>query len=120
MARLRDDHALDERAARNLRRLPGEQREATGALPTDRTIVVERFRDELGDWRVVPAHAVRRPRPRAVGDGDRGAAGASSTALEVQTIWTDDGIALRLPEGDESRRLDEELSCSIPTRSRTS
>ena len=40
---------------------------SAGALPTDRRIVVERFRDELGDWRLVPADAVRRPGPRAVG-----------------------------------------------------
>ena len=50
--RLRDDHFLDERAARNLVAYLGDQREATGSLPTDRQIVVERFRDELGDWRI--------------------------------------------------------------------
>ena len=43
---------LDEWAADNLLALPAEQREATGHLPDDRTIVVERFRDELGDWRL--------------------------------------------------------------------
>ena len=51
-ARLREDHALDELAARNLVAYLGEQRETTGALPTDRQLVVERFRDELGDWRL--------------------------------------------------------------------
>ncbi|MBV9208491.1 MAG: DEAD/DEAH box helicase, partial [Actinobacteria bacterium] len=44
---------LDELAARNLLRYLSDQRAATGYLPDDRTLVVERFRDELGDWRVV-------------------------------------------------------------------
>src|SRR5205823_4379019 len=43
---------LDENAASNVVRYLDEQREAAGLLPDDRTIVVERFRDELGDWRV--------------------------------------------------------------------
>ena len=43
---------LDERAARNLLQYAGEQRETTGSVPDDRTIVVERFRDEIGDWRI--------------------------------------------------------------------
>ena len=45
---------------------------ATGALPTDRTIVLQRFRDELGDWRVCLLTPVRRPRPCALGAGHRG------------------------------------------------
>ena len=50
--RLRDDVGLDDWAAENLVNYLDEQREATGAVPDDRTIVVERFRDEIGDWRV--------------------------------------------------------------------
>ena len=50
--RLRDDYHLDERAANNLLQFIREQRDATGAVPSDRTIVVERFRDEIGDWRL--------------------------------------------------------------------
>ncbi|GIU89960.1 MAG: hypothetical protein KatS3mg010_1059 [Acidimicrobiia bacterium] len=50
-ARLLAD-GLDGRAAANLRRYLDEQAEATGAVPDDRTIVVERFPDEIGDWRV--------------------------------------------------------------------
>ncbi|MGK2966263.1 MAG: DEAD/DEAH box helicase, partial [Tepidiformaceae bacterium] len=53
LTQLREKHDLDELASRNLLAYLAEEREATGALPTDRTIVVERFRDELGDWRVV-------------------------------------------------------------------
>src|SRR3989440_408523 len=52
LARLRDEFHLDERAARNLLTFLREQHDATGAIPSDRTIVVERFRDEIGDWRV--------------------------------------------------------------------
>src|ERR1700757_4866116 len=44
---------FDEYAAGNLRRLLDDQRQATNAVPTDSTLVVERFRDELGDWRVI-------------------------------------------------------------------
>src|SRR5690606_23512612 len=50
---LREHHDLDDLAARNLLAYLDEEREVTGALPTDRTVVVQRFRDELGDWRVV-------------------------------------------------------------------
>ena len=50
--RSRDEHDLDALAARNLLAYLAEQSAVTGAVPSDRTIVVERFRDELGDWRV--------------------------------------------------------------------
>src|SRR4029453_7917331 len=46
------EYDLDERAARNLSAFLREQREATRVVPSDRTIVVERFRDEIGDWRL--------------------------------------------------------------------
>src|SRR5581483_2934754 len=52
LSRLRDDFHLEERAARNLLTFLREQSDATGAVPSDRTVVVERFRDEIGDWRV--------------------------------------------------------------------
>ena len=52
MTRLRDASCLDELAARNLLAFLDEQASATGAVPDDRTIVVERFRDQLGDWRL--------------------------------------------------------------------
>jgi len=98
-ARLRTDHALDERAARNLVAYLGEQREATGSLPTDRQLVVERFRDELGDWRICLLSPfggrIHAPWAMAIEArlAERGQAG--------QAIWSDDGIALRLPEGGE-------------------
>src|SRR5580765_1018949 len=52
MERLTDEHRLDERAANNLLTFLNEQAAATGTVPSDRTIVVERFRDEIGDWRL--------------------------------------------------------------------
>jgi Lhr-like helicases len=52
LARLQGEYHLDPRAAKNLADLPARAGDATGAVPSDRTIVVERFRDEIGDWRV--------------------------------------------------------------------
>ena len=97
---LQSDHDLDERAARNLVAYLQEEKEATGFLPTDRTIVVQRFRDELGDWRVVLltpfGGRVHAPWAQAIE-----ARLAERTGFDVQTIWSDDGIALRFAGGDE-------------------
>ncbi len=97
--RLREFHDLDELAADNLLAYLDEEREVVGALPTDKRIVVERFRDELGDWRLcilTPFGArVHAPWSLALETRVRERLG-----LEVQTIWSDDGIAIRLPEGD--------------------
>ena len=70
-----------------------------GALPTDRRVVVERFRDELGDWRLclLTPFGGRVHAPWALALEAR--IGERSGA-EVQTIWSDDGIAIRLPDGD--------------------
>jgi ATP-dependent helicase Lhr and Lhr-like helicase len=94
-ARLRAE-GLDERAARNLRQYLDEQVEATGALPDDRTIVVERFPDEIGDWRVciLTPFGSRVHAPWALAIEERLARGD----LPVQVLWSDDGIILRLPE----------------------
>ena len=98
-ARLRDDHALDERASRNLLAYLAEQREATGTVPSDRAVVLERFRDELGDWRVclLSPFGGRVHAPWAMAIEAR----LAEQGQLVQTIWTDDGIALRLPEATE-------------------
>jgi ATP-dependent Lhr-like helicase len=89
---------MDELAASNLIAYLAEQREVTGVLPTDRTIVVERFRDELGDWRVVLltpfGGRVHAPWSMAIEARLR-----EHHGLDVQSIWSDDGIAVRLPEG---------------------
>ncbi|WP_104178443.1 ATP-dependent helicase [Cryobacterium sp. Y50] len=88
---------LDERAISNLLAFLGEQRAATGQLPTDRTLVVERFRDELGDWRVVlhspygtPVHA---PWALAVGARVRERYG-----IDGSCVASDDGIVVRIPD----------------------
>jgi ATP-dependent Lhr-like helicase len=96
---------LDDFAAANLIAYLDEQRAATGAVPDDRTIVVERFRDELGDWRVC-VHScfgarVNAPWAQAI-EANLGA----RLGLEVQSIHTDDGIAVRIPEADEAPPAD--------------
>ena len=97
--RLREEHDLDERAAENLLSYLEDEREATGALPTDKRIVLERFRDELGDWRLtlLTPFGGRVHAPWSMAIESRL---ADRLGLEVQTIWSDDGIAIRLPEGD--------------------
>src|SRR5205085_1237025 len=92
--------ALDERAVRNLRAYLAEEREVTGALPTDRQIIVERFRDELGDWRVcvLTPFGGRVHAPWAIAIE---AKVQSRLGLEVQTMWSDEGIVVRLPEADD-------------------
>jgi ATP-dependent Lhr-like helicase len=99
-ARLRQQSRFDERAAGNLLLYLQEERDATGALPTDRTIVVERFRDELGDWRVVIltpfGGQVHAPWALAME-----ASLARRSGFEVQSIWSDDGIALRFADSDD-------------------
>ncbi|OLT45116.1 DEAD/DEAH box helicase [Saccharomonospora sp. CUA-673] len=88
---------LDERAAANLVAYLREQREATRHVPSDRTLLLERFRDELGDWRVVvhsPFGAqVNAPWALAVAARLR-----ESRGVDAQVAHSDDGIVLRLPE----------------------
>ncbi|MBB4925621.1 ATP-dependent helicase [Kitasatospora kifunensis] len=90
---------LDDWAAGNLLGYLTEQRQAAGHLPDDRTIVVERFRDELGDWRIVihsPFGAqVHAPWALALGARLRERHG-----LDPQVMHGDDGIVLRLPDVD--------------------
>ena len=98
-ARLREAHDLDERAAENLLAYLEDEREVTGSLPTDRRVVVERFRDELGDWRLclLTPFGGRVHAPWSLALEARL---QERLGMEVQTIWSDDGIAIRLPEGD--------------------
>ena len=106
--RLRDEHSLDERAARNLVTFLREQEAATGVVPSDRTIVVERFRDEIGDWRVCVltpfGGRVHAPWSLALAARLR-----DSLGLEVNAIWSDDGIALHLPDADAPPPLEDLL-----------
>ena len=107
-ARLTERHGLDPLAADNLLRYLDEQVEATGSLPDDRTIVVERFRDEIGDWRVciLSPFGARVHAPWAMALQGRLAA---EWGLEVEMMWSDDGIALRLPEAVDDLPLEQLL-----------
>ncbi|HEY3355800.1 MAG TPA: DEAD/DEAH box helicase, partial [Polyangia bacterium] len=98
-ARLVADHALAPDAAASLVAYLREQRQATGEVPSDHVIVVERYQDEMGDWRVcvlMPFGArVHAPWCAAVEARLRRDAG-----LEVETLHGDDGIVFRFPEAD--------------------
>ncbi|MGK5739024.1 ATP-dependent helicase [Micromonospora sp. URMC 103] len=88
---------LDDWAAGNLMAYLREQRTATRSLPDDRTIVVERFRDELGDWRLA-VHSVLGARvngPWALAIGRRL---AERYGVDAQVMPSDDGIVVRLPD----------------------
>jgi len=94
------DYDLDERAARNLLNYLREQREATRVVPSDRTIVIERFRDEIGDWRL----CVLSPfggRVHAAWGLALSARIRDELGLEADAIWSDDGIVVHLPDADE-------------------
>src|SRR5437763_5739918 len=106
LAKLHEQHFLDERAARNLLNFLREQEAATGVVPSDRAVVVERFRDEIGDWRVcilTPFGArVHAPWSMALVARLRDAHG-----LDAQSLWSDDGIALHLPDADSPPPTDD-------------
>jgi ATP-dependent Lhr-like helicase len=99
IGRLRSEFRLDDRAARNLLAFLRDQADATGAVPSDRTVVVERFRDEIGDWRVcilTPfGGRVHAPWAMAITARLR-----ESLGLDAQSIWSDDGIAIHFPDAD--------------------
>ena len=98
-------HDLEPRAARNLVAYLREQREATRVVPSDRTIVVERFRDEIGDWRL----CVLSPfggRVHAAWGLALGARLRDEAGLEADAIWSDDGIIVHLPDADEPPSAD--------------
>jgi ATP-dependent Lhr-like helicase len=97
---LRERFDLDDFAARNLVDYVSEQEEATGTLPTDRAITLERFRDELGDWRVclLTPFGARIHAPWALA---LEAELSTEKGYEVQALWSDDGIALRFADADE-------------------
>ncbi|HET7398856.1 MAG TPA: ATP-dependent helicase [Intrasporangium sp.] len=104
---------LDEWAADNLLRYLEEQREATAHVPDDRTIVVERFRDEIGDWRVAVLSPfggqVHAPWALCVAARMRERFG-----VDVQAMHGDDGIVFRLPdlefdEGTSAGQIGQQL-----------
>ena len=92
---------LDKLAAANLLAYLSEQRKATGYLPDDRTLVLERFRDELGDWRLVlhSPYGSQLHAPWALAIAAR--LRERYAGMDVQAIHTDDGIVIRVPDADD-------------------
>ncbi|MGV0797143.1 crosslink repair DNA glycosylase YcaQ family protein, partial [Mycolicibacterium elephantis] len=92
---------LDEFASDNLWRLLDDQRQATGVVPSDATLVVERFRDELGDWRVIlhSPYGLRVHGPLALAVTRRL---RERYGIEEKPTASDDGIIVRLPDTDEA------------------
>ncbi|HEX7153128.1 MAG TPA: DEAD/DEAH box helicase [Thermoanaerobaculia bacterium] len=97
---LTSKHDLDRLAAQNFLQYLDDQHEATGAVPDDRTIVVERVTDELGDWRVCVltpfGGRIHAPWAMAVAAKVR-----NELALDVETMWADDGFIVRFPETEK-------------------
>lgn len=91
---------LDMYAATNLVTYLTEQREATGYVPDDRTLVVERCRDELGDWRVV-VHSPYGAQVHAPWAQALTARLRERYGVEAQAVHSDDGIVLRVPDTAE-------------------
>ena len=99
LQRLTKQHDLDAQAAENLLRYLADQAAATGSVPDDRTILVERTRDELGDWRVCVltpfGGRIHAPWAMAVVERVRAEKG-----IDAEMMWTDDGFVVRFPETD--------------------
>ncbi len=102
---LEREYDLDPRAAANLLELLAEQRAATGAIPSDTAIVVERFRDEIGDWRLCVLSPYGGRIHTAWGLA-LSAAIRTRLGLECDAIASDDGIVIHLPDTDEPPRAE--------------
>jgi ATP-dependent helicase Lhr and Lhr-like helicase len=99
-AELAGEYDLDRRAAENLVAYLREQQAATRVVPSDETIVVERFRDEIGDWRL----CVLSPfggRVHAAWGLALSQKIRAERELEADAIWSDDGIVVHLPDADD-------------------
>jgi ATP-dependent Lhr-like helicase len=108
MTRLTTEHDLEPGAAENVLRYLADQELATVMVPDDRNIVIERVRDELGDWRVCVltpfGSRVHAPWAMAVTAKHR-----AGNGQEVETMWSEDGFVLRFPETDEAPAIDSIL-----------
>jgi ATP-dependent Lhr-like helicase len=94
------EYDLDPRAANNLVTYLREQQAATRVVPSDETIVVERFRDEIGDWRLCILSPYGGRVHAAWGLALAGKI-RNERDLEADAIWSDDGIVIHLPDADE-------------------
>jgi len=103
--RLTSKHDLDERAAKNFLQYLDDQQAATNAVPDDRTIVVERVLDDLGDWRVCVltpfGGRIHAPWAMAVTAKVR-----NELQIDVETMWSDDGFIVRFPDTDAAPRAE--------------
>ncbi|MGB9029664.1 MAG: DEAD/DEAH box helicase, partial [Acidobacteriaceae bacterium] len=99
ISRLVREHDLDAQAAENLLQFLTDQADVTTTVPDDRTIVIERIRDELGDWRVcvLTPFGNRIHTPWAMAAA---AQIADAGGPHVETMSTDDGFVLRFPDTD--------------------
>ena len=104
-------------AAENLVAYLREQQAATRVVPSDETIVVERFRDEIGDWRLCVLSPVRRPRPRRLGPGARRRRSATSATSRPTRSGPTTASSSTSPT--PTSRRPPTSSCSSPTSSRT-
>jgi ATP-dependent Lhr-like helicase len=103
--KLTKEHDLDKLAAENFLQYLADQHDATGAVPDDRTIVVERVLDELGDWRVCVltpfGGKIHAPWAMAATARIR-----NELAIDVETMWSDDGFIVRFPDTDAPPRAE--------------
>src|SRR5437879_6995306 len=104
--RLRWLAAADDRRIKSLLAYLDEQAAATRTVPDDRNLVVERFRDEVGDWRVC-LHTPFGGRVHAPLAFALEARLRERLGVDARALWTDDGIALHLPEVESPPALDE-------------
>ena len=102
MTRLIEDHSLDQNAAENLLRYLEDQLTLgdVGRVPSDEDVLIERCRDELGDWRICVltpfGSRVHAPWCMAVTARLR-----SERGMDIETMWSDDGFVIRMPDTEE-------------------
>ena len=105
LSRLVREHDLDPGAAENLLRFLADQELATTVVPDDRNIVIERVKDELGDWRICVltpfGSRVHAPWAMAITGRIRASGGP-----DVESMWADDGFVLRFPDSDAAPDAD--------------
>ncbi len=104
ITRLTREHDLDEKAAENVLRYLADQELATEQVPDDRTVVIERVRDELGDWRVclMTPFGSRVHAPWAMAASAR----VKAAGLDAEVMWSEDGFVLRFPETEAPPDID--------------
>jgi ATP-dependent Lhr-like helicase len=113
--KLVEEHSLDATAAENLLKYLEDQMAATGRVPSDEDIVIETCRDEMGDRRVCVltpfGSAVHAPWCMAVTSKLRAERG-----LEVESMWSNDGFVLRVPDNDEALRAEDLLPSAVEVK----